>query len=296
MKAFDFNRFLNVARWDLTINRKFYIRQISVIVGCVLVPVILSFLKAIFGYLMTAGSISYSVYKGIAATAFHDIDFYVFYFALINIGTMILMLCYMFHNFTTKQGRISELTLPATNCERFVWHFVCKVFGTWLVLMASAVLADLLHVVLGWIMFGITDPQSITYAIIDGKIHKNLHILEGFHGDSMSRISLMCFIQLLGYCFYSTFSLGSAFKYKHTFGYVLLFHVVFWIVTVLIFGLLAGVFVHSDFDAVAAFCDRIPDWLGHIILNLPALVVLCGMWWLTFRLYCRAQITTRRNP
>ena len=36
MKAFDFNRFLNVARWDITINRKFYIRQIVIIAGCVL--------------------------------------------------------------------------------------------------------------------------------------------------------------------------------------------------------------------------------------------------------------------
>ena len=294
MKAFDFNRFLNVARWDLTINRKFYIRQMVVIVGCVLVPIILSFLKAIFGYLMMAGSISFSEYKGIAATAFHDIDFYVHYFAFIYIGAMILMLCYMFHNFTTKQGRISELTLPATNCERFLWHFVCKVFGTWLVLMASVVLADLVHALLGWVMFGITDPQSITCAIIDSKMDKFL--LENFHGDSMSRISLMCFFSLLSYCLYSTFSLGSAFKYKHTFGYVLLFHVVFWIVAVFILGLLVDVFVRSGFDAMITFGGRIPNWLTHIILNLPALAVLCCMWWLTFRLYCRAQITSRRNP
>lgn len=294
MKAFSFDRFLNVARWDLTINRKFYIRQISVIAGCVLVPIIFSYLRSVYSFLMMSDSISFSEYKSIAAIAFHDVQGYAYYFGIIFICAMIQMLCYMFHNLTTKQGRIIELTLPATNQERFLWHVVCKVLGTVLVFTASVVLADLVHVILGWSMFGITDPQSLTCATWE--IHAKDSELINFNGTEMARYSIMCFFTFLGLCFYSTFAMGSAFKYKHTFGYMLLFHIVFWIMTIILFGLLACIFVHSDFDRVAEFCARIPDWLGHIILNLPVVIVLGLIWWFTYRLYCRAQITTRRNP
>ena len=293
MKAFDFNRFLNVARWDITINRKFYIRQISVIVGCVLVPVIFSYLRAIYSYLMT-DSISFAEYKSIASITFHDVTVYAHYFCFLYPVAMVQMLCYLFHNLTTKQGRINELTLPATNQERFIWHVTSKVFGTICVFIASVLLADLVHMILGWAMFGITDPQSLT--LETWRLGVGDSVFANFEGNASTRFSLMCFFTFLGYCFYGTFAFGSAFKYKHTFGYMLLFHIVFWIVTIILFGLLACIFVHLDFDGVAEFCDRIPDWLGHIILNLPAATVLGLIWWFTYRLYCRAQITTRRNP
>jgi len=293
MKAFDFNRFLNVARWDITINRKFYIRQIVIIASCVLVPVIFKYLHAVYSYLMMTDPISFSQYKSIAALGFHDVNSYTYYFCLLFPVAMIQMLCYTFHNLTTKQGRINELTLPATNQERFAWHIVCKVLGTILVFIASILLADLVHVILGWAMFGITDPHSLTCATC--KLLTKNELVVNFNGSAYALFSLECFFILLGLTFYSTFLLGSALKYKHTFGYVLLFHVVFWIVTVILFGMGACVIAHIDMDKLAAL-NAIPEWGQHLLLNVPALAVLCAMWWLTYRLYCRAQVTTRRNP
>lgn len=293
MKAFDFNRFLNVARWDITINRKFYIRQIVVIAGCVLIPVIFRYLKAVYSYLMMSDSLSFSEYKSIAAIAFHDVDSYSYYFNLLFLVAMVQMLCYAFHNLATKQGRINELTLPATNQERFAWHIVCKVLGTFLVFMASILLADLVHVILGWAMFGITDPHSLTCAT--WRLGNEDSFLINFNGTAYARFGLECFISFLGLSFYTTFLLGSALKYKHTFGYVLLFHVVFWIVSVILFGIGACVIAHMNFCDLTIFCE-VPEWLQSLLLNIPVLAVLCAMWWLTYRLYCRAQITTRRNP
>ena len=80
---------------------------------------------------------------------------------------MVQMFCFMFHNLVTKQGRISELTLPATNLERFLWHAGCSFLGTISVFMASVVVADIVHAILGLVVFGITDPQSITLATWD---------------------------------------------------------------------------------------------------------------------------------
>ena len=85
-------------------------------------------------------------------------------------------------------------------------------------------------------------------------------------------------------------------KYKHTFGYVLLFHVIFWIVAVVLFGLAACLFIHSDFSNVLDFVESIPRWLRRTILILPLATLFCTMWWYIYRMYCRAQITTRRNP
>ena len=293
MKAFDFSRFLNVARWDITINRKFYIRQIVIIAGCVLVPVIFRYLKAVYDYLTMSDPISFSQYKSIVALPFHNVESYAYYFCLLFPVAMIQMLCYTFHNLTTKQGRINELTLPATNQERFAWHILCKVFGTVLVFIASVLLADLVHVILGWAMLRITDPQSLTYATWN--LLQGNSVLVNYNGTVYARISLRCFLHLLGLSFYSTFLLGSVLKYKHTFGYVLLFHVVFWIASVILFGLAACVMAQIDMDKMVVL-NAIPQWVQHLLLNLPVLAVLCTMWWFTYRLYCRAQITTRRNP
>ena len=58
MGNFNFNRFLNVARWDLTINRKFYIRQLIVIAGCVLVPIIVSYMMLLYEYLLISDKVT----------------------------------------------------------------------------------------------------------------------------------------------------------------------------------------------------------------------------------------------
>lgn len=294
MKTFDFSRFLNVARWDLTINRKFYIRQLVVITGCVLAPIILRYVRAIYSFLIMNDTISFSEFKGIVATSFHNMDSLNYYFGILYFCIVIQMLCYMFHNLTTKQGRINELTLPATNKERFIWHVVSKVFGTILVFYASIALADLVHMFLGWAVFGITDPQSLILEAY--KTAGPQEILVNYNGTTASQCSLMAFFILLVLCFYSTFAFGSAYKYKHTFGYVLLFHVIFWIVAVVLFGLAACLFIHSDFSNVLDFVESIPRWLRRTILILPLATLFCTMWWYIYRMYCRAQITTRRNP
>lgn len=293
MKAFDFNRFLNVARWDININRKFYIRQVIVIVGCVLLPIIYSYLKSICGFLLMSDGMTFSQYRSMTAISFHDVHGYAYYFCIIYPMVIIQMLCYMFHNLTTKQGRINELTLPASNQERFLWHVVSKVGGTILVFVAGMVLADIMHVVLGFVLFGITNPQSLLQET--WKLIAEDTILVNFNGTAYARFSIMCSFTFLSLCFFSTFSLGSALKYKHTFGYVLLFHIVFWIVVIFLFSLAAYILTHIDFCKLTIVC-HVPEWLQSVILNIPPMALLCSMWWITYRLYCRAQITTRRNP
>jgi len=293
MKAFDFNRFLNVARWDLTINRKFYIRQLIVITGCVLVPIIINYVVQLYGYWLVSSDMSFAEYRESVASGFYNVAGWVVYYRILLVAAMIQMFCYMFHNLVTKQGRISELTLPATNSERFLWHAGCSFFGTLLVFMGSILVADLVHAILGWALFGITNPQSITLATW------NVFSL-GFV-EVRDHLAFACFMTLFPFSFLSTFSLGSAFKYKHTFGYVLLFHIVMQIVLFVVFGLLVAFVFNNcgffmDVKPGAEIISETTKEVIRVVLISTLVAISCLIWWLTYRLYCRAQITTRRNP
>ena len=287
MGNFNFNRFLNVARWDLTINRKFYIRQLIVIAGCVLVPIIVSYMMLLYEYLLISDKVTFAEYNESIVFSFHNVTGWVVYYRIIFAAAMVQMFCFMFHNLVTKQGRISELTLPATNLERFLWHAGCSFLGTISVFMASVVVADIVHAILGLVVFGITDPQSITLATWD--VFFSFSDLA--HGNNLA---LMFFIILMFLNFISTFSLGSALKYRHTFGYVLLFHIMMQVASLFIFGFIGALLVRVDYDI--HFIESVPTRLVAWSLVALAAAVCCFMWWLTYRQYCRAQITTRLNP
>ena len=44
MKQFNFHRFINVARWDLTINSQFYLRAAILMVALICSPVLIYYL------------------------------------------------------------------------------------------------------------------------------------------------------------------------------------------------------------------------------------------------------------
>lgn len=288
MKAFDFNRFLNVARWDLTINRKFYIRQLVIIAGCVLVPIIYKYLVLLANYKLWSS-------VGIDMAQEQDIVAVSGYFVFIGWAAYVLMSCYMFHNLVTKQARINELTLPATNLERFLWHAGGTVIGTTLIFFVSVALADLLHVILGWAILGQTEFQSLTKATFDisptFRLTNEIGQAEGIWG-----ILCWLFAWLMGVNFNSTFALGSAYKYKHTFGYMLLFHILWNLALLFVGAAVIGIFATQYFENLIDFLDSFSPNIVFLVIDIILAAVLCFIWWLTYRLYCRAQITTRRNP
>ena len=60
------------------------------------------------------------------------------------------------------------------------------------------------------------------------------------------------------------------------------------------FTLLAG---HMDFtEASFSFLERVPEKLAYVVVLLVEMALCCLIYWLAYRLYCRAQVTTPRNP
>ena len=280
MKYFNFHRFLNVARWDLTINSKFYLRSSILVVALCCFPVLMYYLYA----LLTGNYFAWG--------AGNDrIEPFVLMISLVGMFYAIIASGYMFHNLVTKQGRINELTLPATNLEKFVWHFLVIAVGTTLVWNIGIVCADLLHSFFR-IGFG-SHTRSITAEFLSAeftwKVYKDFK-LQGYY--------LMPLMSILIYCFVHTFSLVNAWKYKHNIPLTVLMH----FLLNNLFGLIIIAAATTSFANPRAFINFIKTLDGLnpdiIIISLYVFAILlyCGILYLTYWLYTRAQLTTKRNP
>lgn len=279
MNQFNFNRFVNVARWDLTINRKFYLRSSILVIALCCFPILMhNFYSLLTGKYLAAGS------------DYDKIEPFILIISLIGLGYEIIASGYMFHNLVTKQGRINELTLPATNLEKFVWHFLVIAVGTMIVWNIGIVCADLLH----W-FFRLGSPsatRSITAVFFSNEFTWKVYKEFNFHG-----YYLMPLVSILFYCYFRTFSLVNALKYKHNIPWTIFLH----FVLNNLFGLIGVAFVTTSFSNLKAFIEFIQTLEGVnpdvVIISLYVFAVLlyCGILYLTYWLYTRAQLTSRLN-
>ena len=275
--SFNFTRFMNVARWDLTINRKFYTRAATLMVALACMPVVLFYLYGMLSDKFFFTRYLYDNAEGLSLII-----------ALIGCAYCVISSGYMFHNLLTKQGRINELTLPATNLERFLWHFVVIVIGVNLVYFVGVVCADLLHAIFRLMIPG-ADIKSITYENIAGCYNNWPEMGEHTFGISL-------FLILLIFSYVRFFCLVNAWKYHYNIPLTFLFYFIFQNV----FGLLV-LFIGIQFPEVVRWLfnnlvNILPWTYGLVCINLFAASLYIGIWLLTYRLYKRAQLTTRRNP
>ena len=280
MKYFNFHRFVNVACWDLTVNSKFYIRAALLIVALTCSPVLLYYLHILASGTLLNGVRWYdnvSTLGGITAA--------------IGCAICVISSGYMFHNLLTKQGRINELTLPATNLERFLWHFVVIVLGVNVLWIVGVVFSDLLHA-----LFRLAIPNA------------NINSLTKFLCvDAYSQVGRLTasnvlfgsFITIMAFCYTRSFALFNAWKYKYNIPLTFLFYFILQNVITLF----SVIFIFNVFDSPRDV-ERIWNWLSDgwhanivlVCLNILASLLYIGIWLLTYRLYKRAQLTTKRNP
>lgn len=283
---FSFKRFINVARWDLSVNSKFYTRSAIMMMAFISTPIVLFYLYNMLtkGFLLM-GNTSDNV-EGFAMTI-----------GMIGIAYSVISAGYMFHNLLTKQGRISELTLPATNLERFVWHAVVIMIGVPLVFFCGVVVADFLHFLFR-LMITNADIQSLTAAYYWGDFSNWHNYSPGFE-DFMEDYGyeLVTTIFIWGACYTRSFSLFNAWKYRYNIPITFLFYFILWTVLPLVL-LFIGTMFFSE-ENVIDFMNWLKDANPHNIIigvGIVGILVYIGIWLLTYRLYKRAQLTTKRNP
>lgn len=282
MKQFNFHRFINVARWDLTINSQFYTRAAILIVALTCSPVLLYYL-----YIVASGTLllQNSMYDNVSTLGAFT--------AVIGCAISVISSGYMFHNLLTKQGRINELTLPATNLERFLWHFAVIVIGVNIVWMVGVAFADLLHVLFRLAIPNAEIKSMFSFLCIDGYNYANWNEM-GKYG-----FGILLFIVIMACCHTRSFCLFNAWKYRYNIPWTLLFYFVLQNVL----GVLS-IIVLVQFVDSPHLSESLWNWFnneGHVytvlvIINILAVLLYIGIWLLTYRLYKRAQLTTKRNP
>ena len=288
MKCFSFKRFINVARWDLSVNSKFYTRSAIMMMAFISTPIVLFYLYN----MLTKGFL-------LMGNTSDNVESFAMTIGLIGLAYSVISAGYMFHNLLTKQGRISELTLPATNLERFIWHAVVIMIGVPLVFFCGVVVADFLHFLFR-LMITNADIQSLTAAYYWGEgDFSNWHNYSPGFEDCMEDYGyeLVTTIFIWGACYTRSFSLFNAWKYRYNIPITFLFYFILWTVLPLILLFLGTMFLSED--CVLDFIDWIKDTNPHNIVigvGIVGILVYIGIWLLTYRLYTRAQLTTKRNP
>ena len=281
INQFNFKRFLNVARWDLSVNSKFYTRSALLMVAVICMPVVLYYLYSMVMKSYLSFATIYDTAEGFATVI-----------NLIGLAYMIIASGYMFHNLLTKQGRINELTLPATNLERFVWHAVVVIVGVDVVFFAGVLTADLLHV-----LFRLPIPNAEIHSITLAAYNYDFSELLELDEFSKNTFGLIVFFFLMALCYVRSFSLVNAWKYRYNIP--LTFFIYFLIQT---FLPLLVLFIVTQFIS-PEFVSNLLNWLNEksitfwiVCLDIIAALLYVGIWLLTYRLYKRAQLTTKRNP
>ncbi len=283
---FSFKRFINVARWDLSVNSKFYTRSAIMMMAFISTPIVLFYLYN----MLTKGFL-------LMGNTSDNVESFAMTIGLIGLAYSVISAGYMFHNLLTKQGRISELTLPATNLERFVWHAVVIMIGVPLVFFCGVVVADFLHFLFR-LMITNADIQSLTAAYYWSDFegwHNATPGLEDFMEDYGYELVTTIFIW--GACYTRSFSLFNAWKYKYNIPITFLFYFILWTVLPLVL-LFLGTMLFSE-EYVLDFMNWLKDANPHNIIigmGIVGILVYIGIWLLTYRLYKRAQLTTKRNP
>ena len=287
MKQFSIKRFLNVARWDLTVNSKFYTRSSILMMAFISTPIVLFYLYNMLskGFLLM-GSTTDNV-AGFVVTI-----------SLIGMAYSVISSGYMFHNLVTKQGRISELTLPATNLERFLWHAIVIVIGVQIVYFCGVVVADFLHFLFR-LMITNADIQSITAACFWNDADPWAWSSDSGFIDLMKDYGYEISLALIIWasCYTRSFCLFNAWKYKFNIPLTFLFYFILQTILPLILLFLGTMFISKD--NVLSFINWAKDANWHYIItwiDIVGVLVYISIWLLTYRLYKRAQLTTKRNP
>lgn len=292
-----FNDLKNVAVWDLTANRGEYKKK------CLSIVIFYGFLLFVHiipqvWQLLTMGT------DNISLEVFHieDIGYSVTLFTLSYVAYILLM-GNMFKVLVTKQGRINEFMLPADNSTRFVWRTIVTVVGTALMLLAGILCYDLLQMLIHRVAFSDYNVQSV-FVMYHSVSDVAAQIRREFDDSSVwFFLGLMRTLAVVALA--STYVLGSSIKYKRSILWTTLCHFLLWVLLITLMIFLATVCEGGLMRSIILWLIRNEDslaWLSDnvwVIFLIPCLIeagIIWLLWRMTYKRYCKAQLTTRMNP
>lgn len=312
--AFDNNRFTNFAKYDLTINKNFY-RNITLatLVGTIGI--------ATFMFLMR-----YLAYEGSGGAEWVRPDNPAHYNSAtgscIYIVSYLVIMMSIFggcwaHNLRNKQGRIIELTLPATNLEKFLWHLLLMLGGGFLVCLISLLIADGINCLLTLCVFGSEDgfisltahiAKTLAIQPIATDASSGLTIDSSSYPDANLQTDLPAelnvFLWGMGAFAISALIAGPI---CYVFGNALIykFNIIVTYIVLMILGFLASIIFVIALGTILSSSDIMYEFIASddkttfahmgyafIACSIVQLLAAAGLIFWSYRLYTKAQIIT----
>lgn len=297
----DKNRFLNYARYDLTIHAAFY-RNLALLSTIIMLSItLLGFLfrwwdkaynHALYG--------DYSGYTHIAGTVV---------ILAMAMGLMMNVYAACFnHPLANRQDRLKTLTLPATNGEKFLWHTLLVIVGGALQLTVALLLCDALNALLS-LLCGFSHVYSLTAGIWSMVSLTGSEAL-GFLNDPLREIAVMrldafrlwlSIVVMLVVSFVwelSAFVYGNSFKYRYNILWTMLG---LWVLESVVSIVMVMAVSIASTEGVEMLDDMARDDVFDFLtamfwgFNVVLIVTAALMWWHSWVRYRHAQITSWLN-
>lgn len=313
MNNFNMTRFVNFMKWDLTINKTFYRNFVIVTIAGIVAIAFLSFWVSWLSY----GTFNRPFYEETGNNFLNMKDMYITAM-IISVYIGLIMCVYagcLFHNLRNKQGRISELTLPATNLEKFLWHVIGMIGGGLVVCFIGILVADAINAMLVTLSMSSEYVGSLTkdfFKLIFLNVSEGMKfssnsfsdvfkgVISGLSELAQTSFVLAIFASLSAYI--AIYAFGNAVKYKFniilTYIALQVLEVAFQVVVFVFASMLSG--SETLIQWFESFMMTLEDPIevmsyimsGTIVLNVIITVVL---WFWTYRLYTRAAVTSSLN-
>lgn len=250
MIQFNLNRFGKLARWTLTNERNFLVRNTLQM----LVAMSLIYLFFTLGFLKINGSSPNYPACGMATLMMFTV------FIVIGPGTM-------FHSMKGKHDKQALLMLPASNFEKYLVRY-----ASWLILVplffVSVLCADLIQYAVNF-MLGHEHTMLVMSKVVE---------LQGksWNATSPEAFDLMIIVFLW---FHSTYALGGTFFRSPKYAWVFTTLVIILIVILMAWLLPASVNL-NEYSS-----DRM-----FMAWNVLTVVWVILSFWLSYRVFCRTQV------
>lgn len=298
MENFDRQRFYKYAKWDLTINKVFYRNMALVIFFTMLGITVCSFLSR-WGMYKMAVSDFYNPVSYVAEAGFTCATL----FSIFVFGLLVASGC-VFHPLRNKQGRISNLTIPATSLEKYLWHVGICVIGAIVVGVASVAVCDGLNALMAVSTIGKEAVSSI-FATTFNPVNW-VPVFKVSMETADSEISgyfnnLLCSSTLLIYATVilqaGIYAFGNSVKYKYnipiTYVILQITGFILFILFIVVVSVLCNYSNGISDEAFESFGKSLPVIIYIVAALLILLGVLFFVW--AYKRYTRAQLTSSFN-
>ena len=293
MANFNTSRFVNFGKYDYTINKSFYRNTCLISIFAALGIALIGFVARNIAFTSSHIPLEEALtlnYQEMFLNPSNSFFTGIFLFLFVSImGTIISG--YAFHNLRNKQGRITELTMPATNFERWLWHVLVVSVGGAIILFVSILCADLLNAILNLIVYDGKVTNSLTatmFRIITGTDEIFKEVPEKVRFYFILNICVSTLNNTACYIF------GNSLKYKYN---IILTYIAQYIIqtaiTVACFTFIYSLDINSGHTSMFTVKESLSAL--SITFNSIAFLFTIAMIWGSYHFYSKAQITAPFN-